>query len=209
ARTTLSISGPATPFRLAVRQPGWAAGKVTASLNGQSIRLTDAGQHWLSLARQWQNGDRLDIALPEDFRLVPLDTQAGFPTAVAYGPVVLAFRSERGNPAAKIDFKNLADNFVPSPGEALTWHLKQDPSVLVRPLYAFKEGEEYFVYLDPTLPTRISHRKVSFSGQWQEGSIFRYSNVPGASCEASFEGTRVRWLGFKFDDAGRAEVRID
>jgi hypothetical protein len=31
----------------------------------------------------------------------------------------------------------------------------------------------------------------------------------GATAEATFEGTGIRWLGYKFDDAGQAEVTID
>jgi hypothetical protein len=59
-------------------------------------------------------------------------------------------RSLDGNPSAKIDFDNLEESLVPSPGEPLTYHLAADQNVLVRPFYAFKEGEEYFIYFDPS-----------------------------------------------------------
>ena len=81
--------------------------------------------------------------------------------------------------------------------------------MLVRPFYAYKEGEPYLLYLDPSAPTRIPYRQVSFGGNWNDGGIFRYTNTIGATAECTFEGTGVRWLGQKFDDAGRGEVRID
>jgi len=33
--------------------------------------------------------------------------------------------------------------------------------------------------------------------------------VPGAWVECVFQGTGIRWLGQRFDDAGLAEIRID
>ena len=58
--------------------------------------------------------------------------------------------SPGGNPAARIDMRRLADVLVPSPGEPLTFHLASDPEILVRPFYAFKENEPYYLYLDPS-----------------------------------------------------------
>jgi hypothetical protein len=31
----------------------------------------------------------------------------------------------------------------------------------------------------------------------------------GATARVEFEGTGIRWLGYRFDDGGRAEVKID
>ena len=41
--------------------------------------------------RRWENGDKLTVTMPEDFWLSVLDKKQGGPTAVMYGPLVMAF----------------------------------------------------------------------------------------------------------------------
>jgi len=84
-----------------------------------------------------------------------------------------------------------------------------NPAVRVRPFYALPAGERYFVYLDPKLGTRILHPDVKFTGRWNNAGVHRFSNEVGATAQCEFEGTGVRWLGWRYDDAGRAEVSID
>jgi hypothetical protein len=79
----------------------------------------------------------------------------------------------------------------------------------VRPFYAYHEGEPYFLYFDPASANRIPHRVLSYQGSWNDGSAFHFTNAIGATVECKFLGTGVRWLGFRFDDAGKAEVGID
>ena len=79
----------------------------------------------------------------------------------------------------------------------------------MRPFYAYKEGEPYYLYFDPAAANRISHRGLSYQGSWHDGSAFHFTNSVGATVECKFQGTGVRWLGFRFDDAGKAEVSID
>ena len=125
------------------------------------------------------------------------------------GPVVLAVRSTGRPPHGRIDLARLPDVLEPSPGEALTFHVRGAPDLLVRPFFAFAEGEPYWVYLDPSLAHRIPHAAVAFTGTWHDAGRFRYTNEKDATAEIAFEGTGVRWLGYAFDDAGIAEVTID
>jgi hypothetical protein len=50
---------------------------------------------------------------------------------------------------------------------------------------------------------------MQFTSHWSETVKFHFSDQIGAMVQGAFDGTTVRWLGFKFDDGGRAEVRID
>ncbi len=50
---------------------------------------------------------------------------------------------------------------------------------------------------------------MTFGGKWNEAAQFRFTNEVGATAEAAFEGAGIRWFGFRYDDAGRAEVAID
>jgi hypothetical protein len=65
------------------------------------------------------------------------------------------------------------------------------------------------MYLDPEMGRRIPHNDLTFAGHWNNAGVFRFSNEVGATVEGQFEGTGVRWLGRRFDDAGIAEVAID
>ncbi len=56
---------------------------------------------------------------------------------------------------------------------------------------------------------RIPDHDLTFTGRWNDAGVFRFSNEVGASVEGRFEGTGVKWLGKRFDDAGTAEVSID
>ena len=145
---TVSVEKP-TQFALNLRAPGWLAGRMSATINGKPVDVSVDKQHWVRIDRRWRDGDRLTVTLPMRLRLESLDAARGWPAALCYGPVVMAVRSLDGNPASRIDLKNLAKAIVPSPGEPLAYHLRTDPNILIRPFYALKENEPYYLYLDP------------------------------------------------------------
>ncbi len=205
---TVSVAQP-TRFALKLRWPAWLAGPMRAAVNGEALAPAPDAGHWAAVSRTWRDGDRLSLVLPMRLWQAPLPGVRQFPTALMVGPVVLALRGTDASLAKKIDLARLDQALVPSPGEPLTYHLAAEPSVLVRPFYAYKEGEPYLLYLDPSAPARVSYRQVTFGGPWNDGGIFRFTNSVGATARWEFEGTGIRWLGQKFDDAGRAEVRLD
>jgi len=94
-------------------------------------------------------------------------------------------------------------------GETLTWRMKDAPHATARPFYTYREGEPYTLYLDPTLPHRVSTREMKFTGAWNENGTFKFTREIGSTAEAEFEGTAVRLIAQRFDDAGRAELRLD
>ena len=198
-----------TTFTIRLRRPGWLQGTPSAKLNGQPVSLTADDRHWMSFTRTWRDGDRLAVTLPMGLHAVPLYKDRPYPAAIAIGPVVLACRTEADSPVGLIDLKHLADVFEPSPGEPLTYRLKKNPAVLARPFYAYKEGEEYFLYLDPATLGTVPFRRMSHGGHWNSGSRFLWSNEAGAWMEGSFSGESVKLIGWAFDDAGRAEIKID
>lgn len=206
-----------TEFVLKLRVPGWLARPMTATVNGQAAGSAADERHWLNIARRWQDGDRVEIELPMGFaaQRFPSASASPFPAAIRYGPVVLALRSPGGNPTGKIDFGNLAASFVPLAGEPLHYRLAADPGVLVRPFYAFREGEPYYVHFDPAKAWyRLPPKAVTFSGGWSptgEGRIgdMHVTTVPGAYAECTFSGSGVRWIGRKYDDAGKTEITLD
>ena len=207
--TQLTVD-PAQPvsFGLRIRCPAWLAGPITARINGAAASIEKDPQNWAVIQRTWSRGDRVAIELPMRLTTSSLAGRR-YPAAILFGPVALAVRAANGNFAKKIDLEQPAQSLVPARGEALTWRLAGDPAVLVRPFYAYKEGEPYYLYFDPAVADRISHRVLSYQGSWHDGSAFHYTNSIGATAECKFAGTGVCWLGFRFDDAGKAEISID
>jgi hypothetical protein len=132
-----------------------------------------------------------------------------YPAAILYGPVVLAARAPNPGFVRKLDLEHLQAALKPVLGDPVTWRLTDDPEVLLRPFYAYKEGEPYYLYLDPAAGRRVPHNMLVFRGVWTNAGQFHFSNDVGAVCEGTFEGTGVRWLGFRYDDAGHADVTID
>jgi hypothetical protein len=151
----------------------------------------------------------LSIDLPMRLDASRFEPGKAYPAAIVYGPVVLAARATNPAFVGKIDLDQLDRDLIRVSGEALTWRLSRDPMTLVRPFYAYKEGETYFLYLDPSAAWRVSVKAVTFHPQWNSNANLHFTNAVGATAEYTFEGTGIRWRGFRFDDAGRATVTID
>jgi DUF1680 family protein len=194
---------------LKIRTPAWLAAPMTAKLNGEPVSLETDPLHWSSLRREWKTGDRLTVVLPMQLWVSRFDPKKDYPAAVLYGPVVLAARAASPAFVEKFNLNRLGSELTAVAGEALTWRLASDPTILLRPFYAYKEGERYFLYLDPAAARNIPHNAVTYAMHWNDNPQFHFTNVVGATAECAFEGTGIRWNGFKYDDAGRAEVTID
>ncbi len=182
---------------------------MTAKLNGKPVSLGTDSLHWASIRREWKAGDRLTIVLPMRLWVSRLIPKKDYPAAILYGPVVLAARAANPGFVEKLDLNHIDRQLTPAAGEALTWRLAADPAILFRPFYAYKEGERYFLYLDPAAALYVPHNAVTYRMAWNACPQFHFTNVVGATAECTFEGTGIRWNGFKFDDAGRAEVSLD
>jgi DUF1680 family protein len=207
----LRVSLPrSSRFGIRLRVPGWLAGPLQARVNGKAAALTLDARHWAGIERKWKDGDCLTLELPMNLWVSRLDPARDYPAAILYGPVALAVRSLGTNPAAQIDLAQVQTVLTPSPAEPLTWTLAADPSVLVRPFYAFKEEEKYFLYLDPTKAAAWApYKAATYSGNWVDFNGWMTSSTPGSAAEYSFEGAGIRVHYFRYDDAGRLEVSLD
>jgi uncharacterized protein len=74
-------------FELRLRIPDWIAGKAELRLNGSSVASREAGGYAI-VARDWADGDTLEIRLPMKVVAKPLPDGEGA-CAFKYGPVVL------------------------------------------------------------------------------------------------------------------------
>lgn len=87
--TRLSIK-TASPVKLAfkIRYPSWAQSGITITVNGKKEAVTTRPGTYVTVDREWKNGDHIEVKLPMSLRL---ETMPDNPQMVAllYGPIVL------------------------------------------------------------------------------------------------------------------------
>jgi hypothetical protein len=98
--TRLDFQTPApTQLALKIRWPAWVE-KISVRVNGKKQKMSGAPGSYVSLNREWRNGDRVEIRLPMTLHTEPLPGTTNI-VALLYGPIVLA--------------GNLGTNGMPSP----------------------------------------------------------------------------------------------
>jgi DUF1680 family protein len=75
-------------FTLKIRWPAWAE-KISVRVNGKKQKISGAPGSYVSLDREWQNGDRVEIQLPMKLHTESLPGTSNI-VALLYGPIVLA-----------------------------------------------------------------------------------------------------------------------
>jgi hypothetical protein len=155
-------------FGIGIRIPEWITSPaMSARVNGIDIEgIIKNG--WFTINRSWKDGDKLSVIMPMDFWLSVLDRSEARPTAVMYGPLVMAFttpdltlRTSRyntwwsyegflqTNPDKNlldvIDLRNIKEQVRPA-GNKLEFQLSG--SIMLKPFMNYHEGELYYMYLD-------------------------------------------------------------
>jgi uncharacterized protein len=87
-RLVLGLKQPVR-FQLRLRHPSWAVGELRVSVNGQTMPVSSRPDTFVSVEREWRNGDRVDVDVPMSLRIEAMPDD---PSVVAflYGPIVLA-----------------------------------------------------------------------------------------------------------------------
>lgn len=86
--TRLTINGR-SKFNVKVRVPGWATHGFVVRINGKQQKLQAKPGTYLTLSRNWKNGDSIELQMPFGFRLMPVMDQPNI-ASLFYGPVLLA-----------------------------------------------------------------------------------------------------------------------
>ncbi|GLQ88592.1 glycoside hydrolase family 127 protein [Dyella flagellata] len=89
-RMTLKLAQPKR-FALHLRIPSWVNASAKLHINGQMQEMFASPGSYLSVQREWRDGDRIELDLPMQLHTLPLpgdDSQV----AMLYGPLVLAAR---------------------------------------------------------------------------------------------------------------------
>lgn len=72
-----------------VRYPYWAEEGIQLKVNGKDIKVKDQPGSFISVKRNWQTGDKLEVKFPFDLRLETMPDDSNR-VALMYGPLVLA-----------------------------------------------------------------------------------------------------------------------
>ncbi len=86
-RLTLHCGKPVT-LALKIRYPAWAKG-LSVTVNGRDVAVDCAPSSYITVKREWHDGDQIDVRLPMNLHLETLPGAANN-VAVLYGPLVLA-----------------------------------------------------------------------------------------------------------------------
>lgn len=196
-------------FGIKVRIPGWLSAPVSAQVNGEDFPINPDAKHWGVIRREWQNGDKVVLSLPMAPWTRPSSSFSNSPYAVLVGPTVLISQTTEPLSLATLKPADLLSELRPVKGKPLNYRMASRPEVSLRPWFAVTEGERYYMHIDPSIGSRIHHRDLSYSGNWNDNGPHHVTTQPGARVQFKFEGRGFRWLGNHYDDAGRAQVSID
>ncbi|HEY1206498.1 MAG: beta-L-arabinofuranosidase domain-containing protein [Bryobacteraceae bacterium] len=95
ASTTLRVTcSVPTAMPLYIRIPAWVSGAPAVKVNGRPVEVSASPASYVRIARTWDQGDQVEIALPMQLRLEPMPDDPGA-QAVFYGPLLLAGRFGR------------------------------------------------------------------------------------------------------------------
>jgi DUF1680 family protein len=93
AGTRITVDGDAR-FTMKIRYPAWvASGKLAVRVNGHAVRVDAQPGDYVSIARAWRKGDRVDVSLPMTTHLEQMPDKSNY-YAVMHGPIVLAARTK-------------------------------------------------------------------------------------------------------------------
>jgi DUF1680 family protein len=132
-----------------LRIPGWT-GSARISVNGRPHPTACLPGTFAAIERDWQAGDRLELALSLPIRLASVAAQHPDRVAVIAGPLVL-MRILGADPEPVVPLSRAALlSAEPSPGEERTWRVTAAGApLLFRPFMDIHE-ESYRLYQSVT-----------------------------------------------------------
>ncbi|MCE3254164.1 MAG: glycosyl hydrolase [Cellvibrio sp.] len=93
AESTAIVIEKSASFRLQLRYPGWvAAGRLSLSVNGKKVDVTQQPGDYIALDRRWKKGDKVELILPMHTELEKMPDGSNY-YAILHGPIVLAAKT--------------------------------------------------------------------------------------------------------------------
>lgn len=79
-------------FNICLRVPYWAEKGFYIKINGQQEQLETKRGSYVTLEREWKDGDRIEVYIPFSFRLEPTPDMPDI-VSIMYGPLVMVAKS--------------------------------------------------------------------------------------------------------------------
>lgn len=95
SRLTVSVTEPSR-FSLMLRHPGWCDG-MTVKVNGEKVKTTSAPSSYITLDREWRDGDVVELEMPMKVTIEELNYLPSY-VSILRGPIVMAARFDNGAP---------------------------------------------------------------------------------------------------------------
>jgi uncharacterized protein len=124
------------PAQLAVnlRIPYWATNGITLKINGQTQPTSAQPESYLTINRQWENNDRIQISMPMSLHIHHA-SDAKNEIAIMYGPIVLAGEmGQEGMPPSQEAHDQNHFNKTPRPAAPFLATDDETPSNWLKPV---------------------------------------------------------------------------
>ncbi len=131
-------------FAINVRVPAWATEGFEIKINGKAQKVAATAGKYLSLTRNWKDGDMIDIKMPFRFHLDPVPDQQNI-ASLFYGPILLAAQEPEARKDWRkitLDAKDISKSIKGDPRQ-LTFTIQD---VVFKPFY--ETYGRHSVYLD-------------------------------------------------------------
>ena len=143
-------------YSLHFRLPAWLERKAELKVTNEAdqeltVECTVDKNGWLCVSREWNNGDRICLALHQTVYMHSFDPALNGPNAFLHGPVVLA-ASYTGiqTPNDWMDIRKLLPKMKEVPEKPLHYTVDGIDTICFKPFYEYEENERYFLYHDTT-----------------------------------------------------------
>lgn len=133
----------AVEFPLNFRVPGWLKKQVAVKVNGAAEPVATQPGTWATIRRSWKAGDKIELQIPLEIALVPVDPQHPKRVAITRGPVVLVRKGQ--GPA--LDHLSLSDWKETRKG-SLDVSASVQPIIQLVPFYQMTKDAAYLMYFD-------------------------------------------------------------
>ncbi|TKB43818.1 glycoside hydrolase family 127 protein [Thalassotalea mangrovi] len=135
-------------FALNIRYPAWVNHNIELSVNGKPVAISARPGQYITLDREWQAGDEINVRVPMQTTLEQLPDQSNY-YSILHGPIVLA--------AKTLPFANETLNFIAD--SSRMGHIAQGPlcDLTEAPLF-ISDGDSFLQHIK-----RTDSEKLRFS----------------------------------------------
>jgi DUF1680 family protein len=161
---------------LKIRYPSWAIGGASLTVNGVKQEVRDTPGSYISIQREWHDGDRVEVQFPFSLRTEGFrDNPRRF--AIMHGPLVLCAEvdAKKPFPAVVAEQGQLLASLKPVAGKPSTFTGSPDvfrftgngsgKGIALEPFYQMHGTRHYAVYFDAFTPSQWQANEAEYKAE--------------------------------------------